>query len=343
MSYLVIMLLGMDGLVLEHFVKGDLPKAEKNDAALQKSLRKLRNLGPKEKCRSIYAQYLVDKKGESPCPKVLLEVLDKAELYVRGLGEQDSQSGAFSVEVDSMIGKPWSLSESVAGKRKYIRDEGQAEKCFAWIENVRHRISSLPADQPLERPLAEVGYATTPIERLDQHARHTSSNYLMNLCEAICWVLYGDRYSIAQYVVFHTFHLSHAMYAEIVLSRIVLVYTTQGGGFSHHPAGISHPDANGVGKHYYEEVEQRLYKDRDFLDRFESHQRKMAELTALYKNLAALPSKEKVMEEAGRPSASAARPAPLSAPRITARCSKVARVRVSERATSPDRRPGSGR
>ncbi len=38
---------------------------------------------------------------------------------------------------------------------------------------------------------------------------------------------------------------------------------------------------------------------------------------------------------AGRPSASAARPAPLSAPRITARCSKVARVRVSERATSP--------
>jgi len=300
MSYLVVMLLGMDGLVLEHFVKGDLPKAEKSDAALQKRLRKLRNLGRKEKCPSIYAQYLVDKNGESPCPKVLLEVLEKAELYVRGLGEQDSQSGTFSVEVDSVIGKPWPLTESVAGKRKYIKDEGQAEKCIAWIENVRHRISSLPADQPLERPLAEVGYATTPIERLDQHARHTSSNYLMNLCEAICWVLYGDRYSIAQYVVFHTFHLSHAMYAEIVLSRIGLVYTAQGGGFSHHPAGISHPDANGVGKHYYADVEERLYKDPDFLDRFESHQRKMAELTALYKGWLTLAAKEETLEEEER-------------------------------------------
>lgn len=79
-SSLVVMLLGMDSLVLEHFVKGDLPKAEKSNVTLQKRLRKLKNLGPKEKCPLIYAQYLVDKNGESPCPKVLLEVLDKAEL-----------------------------------------------------------------------------------------------------------------------------------------------------------------------------------------------------------------------------------------------------------------------
>lgn len=196
-----------------------------------------------------------------------------------------------------MIGKAWSLTESVAGKRKYIKDEAQAEKCSAWIENVRHRISSLPADQPLERPLAEVGYATTPIERLDQHARHSSSNYLMNLCEAICWVLYGDRYSITQYVVFHSFHLTHAMYAEIVLSRIGLVYTTQGGGFSHHPAGISHPDAKGVGKDYYTDVEERLYDDSDFLDRVGSEIRKKEELAALYKRVVTIAAEEEVLVE----------------------------------------------
>jgi len=102
---------------------------------------------------------------------------------------------------------------------------------------------------------------------------------------------------MAQYVVFHIFHLSHAMFAEIVLSRIGLVYTTQGGGFSHHPAGISHPDAKGVGKDYYENMETRLYKDPEFLGRFESHQSKMAELAELYKNLAALPAMEKAVEE----------------------------------------------
>jgi hypothetical protein len=74
----------------------------------------------------------------------------------------------------------------------------------------------------------------------------------------------------------------------------------QGGGFSHHPAGISHPDANGVGKHYYADVEERLYKDPDFLDRFESHQRKMAELTALYKGWLTLAAKEETLEEEER-------------------------------------------
>lgn len=296
-SYLVVILLGMDALVLEHFVKGDLPKAEKRNAALQKTLRKLKNLGPKEKCLSIYAQYLVDKNGESPCTKVLLEVLGKAELYLQGRDEKDLQSGTFSVRVDSIIGKPWSLTESVAGKRKYIKDEARAEKCLAWIENVKHRLSSLPADQPLERPLAEVGYATTPIERLDQHARHSSSNYLMNLCEAICRVLYGHRYSIEQYVVFHNFHLTHAMYAEIVLSRIGLVYTTQGGGFSHHPAGISQPGANGVGKNYYTDLEERSFADSDFLELVESELRRKNELAELYKGLVTTAAEQEALVE----------------------------------------------
>lgn len=87
------------------------------------------------------------------------------------------------------------------------------------------------------------------------------------------------------------------MYAEIVLSRIGLVYTTQGGGFSHHLAGISHPDAKGVGKDYYADVEERLFADSDFLGRVESELRRKDELAALYKGLVTIAAEEEALVE----------------------------------------------
>lgn len=285
-SYLVVMMLGMDEQILEHFVKGDLSEAEKGNPDLRKSLRKLKSLGPKERCPSIYAQYLVDKDGKSPTPRILTEVLDHAELYLKGLNRVDQQSGDFAAQVDSVKGKPRAPSNAVAGERKYVKGETQSDTCLAWIQNTRARISSLLPDVPLDRPLAEVGYATVPIERLEQqHAKHTSSNYLMNLCEAICEVLYGQRYSIAQYIVFHTFHLAHAMYAEIILSRIGLVYSTQGGGFSHFRAGVSHPGADEVPKDFYDRKEARLFEDPSFEQRVTLELSRKAALAELYEGM----------------------------------------------------------
>ena len=119
-------------------------------------------------------------------------------------------------------------------------------------------------DEHLDRPLCEIGYAIVPIEHVEQHSKHTSSNYLMNLTDAICKVKFG-KYRIAQYIVLHTVHLTHAMYAEIIASRIGLAYTAVGGGWCHFMAGVSHQGAETVGDKYYSTMQERLMKDLAFL------------------------------------------------------------------------------
>lgn len=38
---------------------------------------------------------------------------------------------------------------------------------------------------PLNVPVVEIGYSTEPMRRLQEHFEHESSNYLMNLAEAL--------------------------------------------------------------------------------------------------------------------------------------------------------------
>jgi hypothetical protein len=128
--------------------------------------------------------------------------------------------------------------------RHQIREENLKAQLYCLLE----RLSSIPAedgDEPLEIPLGEVGYAGHATERLKQHAKHTtSSNYLMNLWEAVCKVLYGQdvlqsSFRIHQYVIFTCYIPSHAILGETFFTRLAHGYIYNGGGFSHYHAGLS--------------------------------------------------------------------------------------------------------
>jgi hypothetical protein len=158
----------------------------------------------------------------------------------------------------------------------------------------------LPLDKPLERAFTEVGFALDPDTRLRNHREHFSSNYLMHLFDAISAAFYHGEYRMAQYVVHQTVHPSHAMYAEISASRFCLAYTTQGGGFSHAPAGYSHEGAKTKEKEdpqYYTNLQEELANDPQFLIRVEENFDKMSRKSDKYGNCDKLLEKEDEVRE----------------------------------------------
>jgi hypothetical protein len=232
---------GWDPLILEHLVHGDLPAAALTDAELEKKLRKLKNIPAiNECCPCIYMQYLVDTIGKSPTPEILGKILDFVEMYAKA---DDVKDMAFVARIDSALASPnWGRISAIAGRKRYLESPDQTKTCLNWAKAARERMEGLPKNEPLARPWAECGYATYPTERLDQHAKHNSSNCLMNLTDAICRLEFPS-YRIQQYVVHHIVHYTHAMYDEILASRLSLAYTTQGGGWCHSRAGGSHRGA----------------------------------------------------------------------------------------------------
>ncbi|KAK0099236.1 hypothetical protein ONS95_006393 [Cadophora gregata] len=282
-----IMVIGWDPLVLKHVVHGNLPEEENRNPELKKALRLMNENLPRNKvCPSTYANYLVGKGGVATTVDDCRSILDIGELYLSGLGkpDDDSVSHELAGKVDSALpSKVWGPRSAKEGKRRYIESDIQAGKCMEWIEATRERLRGLSADEPLERPLCEVGFAKTPHERLAQHAAHTSSNYLMNLAEAICMTHnHLSQYRIKQYVVHHLAHHTHAMYDEILASRFALVYTSQGGGFSHYPAGISHKGAEKTEKQHYNAQQELLARDPSFHKRVAEQLDKMKAVAEFY-------------------------------------------------------------
>lgn len=113
---------------------------------------------------------------------MLLKALNIAENYVQGVGIEDHKKAA---SIDRTMGKAWKMSRSLKGERRYAIGESQASTILESIRILRDRLACSDQNKPLDRALVEIGYATTPTKRLFDHSKHTSSNYLMNLMEAI--------------------------------------------------------------------------------------------------------------------------------------------------------------
>jgi len=244
-------------LILKHIIMGDLPRACSENVGLMRHLDSLKPTDRKADCPSVYIFYLVNNSGHSPTPRELMKILDTAEEYVEGYHEEtNAASWALAEQIDVLFGSSSTPKYRLMnkGRRRYIDSYHRRNVCVRWIAATRARLRGHAddgeMDKPLERPLCEVGYATNPLERLQQHEAHESPNYLMNLTHAIC-VLKFQQYSMVPFVVLHMFNPTHAMLGEIIISRASHCYVTYGGGFSHHSAGISHMGAVNTDSKYY--------------------------------------------------------------------------------------------
>ncbi|KAN0100007.1 hypothetical protein V8E51_013782 [Hyaloscypha variabilis] len=295
MFVLWIMLVHWDPLILKHLVHGDIPVEYNKKGDLYKKLRDLRNLPKGVRIPSIYIQCLVDSAGKSPPKKVLLEILDHAESYVEGLDDPSNNfSHHLAITLDQALpSQVWTKDKAMKGARRYIDGPVQARKCTAWIEASRQRLESLPDDAIISRPWAECGYATIPNDRLGEHSKHLSSNYLMNLTDAICIAKLGGKYKIEQFVLYQIFHYTHAMYGEILASRLGLVYTTQGGGFSHQAAGISLGKVEKTDSEHFARKQKEMLSDPEFGQRYQEDIEKVQKKAETIEELDALNEKER--------------------------------------------------
>jgi hypothetical protein len=89
------------------------------------------------------------------------------------------------------------------------------------IQMLRTRLNRVPESEhnkPLGFPLCNVGYSVRCNERLKQHASYNSSNYIMNLAEAICNACrdqFSQRHRVEQAVIYLIWSPGHAEIAEI--------------------------------------------------------------------------------------------------------------------------------
>ncbi|KAF7886046.1 hypothetical protein EAF00_010149 [Botryotinia globosa] len=227
--------------VLKNLVQGDLARAYSDPlmTSMRAHMMSMMEGNKREKRIFIYIHYLVNAIGVSPSHSQLEHVLNIADIYIRGFGKPNDQASyRISKKIDEVIGNYKAESD---GKRRYIKGDTQYKVISEWISLVRGRIEfdkfKNRWDEPLTRPISEVGFASS-LQRLDQHRKHVSSNYIMNLIEAI-FATEGGVYKNHQYVVFDCIEPCHGRFGEILCSRYAQAYSSHGGGFSHFVAGVS--------------------------------------------------------------------------------------------------------
>ncbi|TGO90870.1 hypothetical protein BPOR_0048g00190 [Botrytis porri] len=227
--------------VLKHLVQGDLPKAYSDPlmTSMRAHMISMMEGNKREKRIFIHIHYLVNAVGVSPSPSQLEHVLNIANIYIRGFGKpNDHASYQISKKIDEVIGNHKAEPD---GKRRYVKGDTQYKVMNEWASLVRGRIEFDKLknrwDKPLTRLISEVGFASS-LQPLDQHRKHVSSNYIMNLIEAI-FATEGGIYKNHQYIIFDCIEPSHGTFGEILCSRHAQAYSTHGGGFSHFVAGVS--------------------------------------------------------------------------------------------------------
>ncbi|KAK5696434.1 hypothetical protein LTR97_007735 [Elasticomyces elasticus] len=104
------------------------------------------------------------------------------------------------------------------------------------VDVLRHYRSM--RNDPIPGGFSEFGYSYDTEKRLEQHAKHDSSNYLMNIVDALC-MIYFPEYKLYHFVMHHVLVRNLAELAEMYFTRAGQGYSRQGGQ-QVRPAGNTH-------------------------------------------------------------------------------------------------------
>jgi hypothetical protein len=232
-----------------------------------------------------YLQLFVDKEGKSPSPNMIKAILKLLRQYI---GEEPGDWEGWSEEIDAVMrgGRQVTLAvRRVKRFRKYFyvrpgKDKPEklepsptrVKRVKQFVRAIEKRLAEIPVtehDEPLALPLSEVGYANGCHNRLDSHAKHDSSNYIMTLVEAVSiWAKdqgelgFDKDFRIPQFIIYNCWQVEQGVIAEIVLSRLCHAYIYNGGGFSHYPAGLSN-DTCRAKNPYWEGWYELIYYAKD--------------------------------------------------------------------------------
>ncbi|KAF2444390.1 hypothetical protein P171DRAFT_521728 [Karstenula rhodostoma CBS 690.94] len=178
--------------------------------------------------------------------KIVLECLWRSQTPETGSKQSSVQPAIY---IQYLVGNIIvTLRRSEKGYRKYRTTKGpnsnkQRMEHLRTFCNAFEKHTLDHAEDASSHPLREVGYSKRCHYRLQQHRCHTSSNWLMNLIEAICEEAFNSRFHLAQFVVARLFAPAQASVAEILVTRLAEGYITSGVGMSFWNAGQNNASA----------------------------------------------------------------------------------------------------
>lgn len=248
LSKLGMMLVSMAPPLLRAIIQGQLPrKAKLPSSEVSHALDKIREADPGQP--GIYMNSLVDAMGLSPSPAQWSKACNHMLMYV----QRDMEHNDMAANIDQQIypNPLWPRDLAGKGLRRYMDWRTYIEKGShelngsrrQWVKFFVAELEGRCAGQikhgPLSVGICNIGFSNNIDKRLWQHRHHESSNYLMNLTEAIFEFLYPQMFYIQQYVIYNCFQPVQTWMAGIVFTQLAQGYVEGGGGFSHEPAGRS--------------------------------------------------------------------------------------------------------
>ncbi|KAI7163587.1 hypothetical protein KC349_g1261 [Hortaea werneckii] len=195
----------------------------------------------------VYQQGIATPDGVSPTTIEHQKALKDVYSYCFGKKPQDQ---VLAHTIDSMMEPHTSFADIQRGVRKYLRNheelpiERRKQAASTFCKVLSNALQKVPAEDqhnPHKHVLVEFGFSSTLVDRLRQHRKHTSSNFLMNLYHACLTYRHGNRYILHQNVIALCARPQYATLLEILANRSGGGYVTSGWGLSHYPAGRSVP------------------------------------------------------------------------------------------------------
>lgn len=268
------MLYSMDTSLLRATIQGQLPRlVEIESGTVYQAIRKLHQTNYIQP--GTYMNCICDGAGLSPTPTQWGRVCGQMLKYVHYGNEHNDLAEQIDQQLHPKMEWPRDLAH--IGLRRYTEWRSYTEKgnnipdtvhrrmVRYFVDQLQKRMKGQPINAPLNVPVVEIGFSNDPRKRLRQHRHHESSNYLMNLAEAVFAVEYSDSFRLQQLIVFACYRSIQTWLSEIVITQLAQGYVDGGAGFSHETAGQSNTSSNNkVPTKMWAFFEEQVYADRSF-------------------------------------------------------------------------------
>ncbi|KAF2008637.1 hypothetical protein BU24DRAFT_468749 [Aaosphaeria arxii CBS 175.79] len=272
--------------ILESVLAGDIAKRWHSSPEVKYALQRTRIQARSAKQPCIYMNVFTDNKGRCPSMKTYIQILDMMEMYAHD-GVLDREQEVKILRVDRQFGDPnrWQLRDVKSGKRRYIdgNTKGRIAYIRIFIGKVRERIAAklgtsidqlkdiaaleeagLDLSARFDPAFTEVGYTSQSEDRLKAHREYRSSNYMMNLFEAICHSMGHVEFAIHNFVVYLIWQLEQAAVAEMVFTCLANATIQNGKGFSFYPSGLSVNSAYEISHSKWESLTAHMLDESPF-------------------------------------------------------------------------------
>lgn len=225
----------------------------------------------------IYINMLVGPDGENLTYRMYMDIADLIELYI----EDDD----FARKIDGSSGGTRRLLSKAA--RNWLLSDLERKDVEKLISRMRGFASSVDSsdprfDEPAAMPLSLVGWSTNVEDRLQAHARLSSTNKYWALINTILKKSLPEfEAEMQQFLIFKVWREDLSVIGEIVFTEMCMGYTDTGVGMSYWDAGRNNATAANISSEEYMALQDEMVESGIMAENAE-RERKLTDTLAAY-------------------------------------------------------------